>query len=97
MAQNTLGRRIRNRETDLKIHGEWFRRRAEVEAINAFSAHADYFEAAEWLDSLDTSNLKKIFLVHGEPKAQAAFKQYLAGKGYPNTEIVKYGSTYGLE
>ncbi|MDR2630460.1 MAG: MBL fold metallo-hydrolase [Spirochaetaceae bacterium] len=97
MAQQTLGRRIRNKETDLKIHGQWFKRRAEVEEINAFSAHADYFEAAEWLNSLDTSNLKKLLLVHGEPKAQAYFKKYLIEKGYANTEIVQYGKSYGFE
>ena len=97
MAQQTLGRRIRNRETDLRIHGQWFKRRAAVEEINAFSAHADYVEATEWLDSLDTSRLKKILLVHGEPKAQGRFKKYLAEKGYGNTEIVRYGETYGLE
>ncbi|MDR2097504.1 MAG: MBL fold metallo-hydrolase [Spirochaetaceae bacterium] len=96
MAANTLGRRIRNRETEVKIHGMWFKRRAAVEEINAFSAHADYVEAAEWLKSLDTSRLKKILLVHGEPKAQRAFKQYLAGSGFPQVEIVKYGEQYGL-
>jgi metallo-beta-lactamase family protein len=96
MAQNTLGRRIRNREPEVKIHGQWFKRRAEVEEINAFSAHADYKEAGDWLASLDTSRLKQILLVHGEPKAQAAFKQYLAGKGYADTEIVQYGKTYGM-
>jgi metallo-beta-lactamase family protein len=97
MAQNTLGRRLRNREAEVKIHGQWFKRKAEVEEINAFSAHADYFEAGEWLDSLDTSNLKQILLVHGEPKAQAAFKNYLMGKGYPHTEIVQYGKTYSMD
>jgi metallo-beta-lactamase family protein len=95
MAENTLGRRIRNKEAEVKIHGQWFKRRAGVEEINAFSAHADYFEAGEWLGALDTSKLKKLFLVHGEKKAQAAFKQYLTGTGY-NTEIVRYGGTYGI-
>jgi metallo-beta-lactamase family protein len=96
MAENTLGRRIRNKETEVKIHGQWFKRRAEVEEINAFSAHADYFEAAEWLDSLNSPALKKIFLVHGEKKAQTAFSQYLTGKGY-TVEIVRYGETYELK
>jgi metallo-beta-lactamase family protein len=97
MAENTLGRRIRNREKEVKIHGQWFQRRAAVEEINAFSAHADYAEALEWLNSLDTSRLKKIFLVHGEPKAQRVFKTFLADNGFPQTEIVRYGQTYGLE
>jgi metallo-beta-lactamase family protein len=96
MAQNTLGRRIRNKEAEVKIHGQWFQRRAAVEEINAFSAHADYGEAIAWLKSMDTSRLKKIFMVHGEPKAQAAFKQHLASAGFSNVEVVKYGSTYEL-
>jgi metallo-beta-lactamase family protein len=97
MAANTLGRRISDKEEELRIHGQWFKRKAEVEEINAFSAHADYFEATEWLNSMDTSRLKKIFLVHGEEKAQSAFKKYLHENGYPQAEIVKYGMTYGMD
>jgi metallo-beta-lactamase family protein len=96
MAENTLGRRIRNRESEVKIHGQWFKLRAQVEEINAFSAHADYFEAVEWLNALDTSRLRGIFMVHGEKKAQAAFRSYLAGHGYPDVDIVQYGRTYEL-
>jgi metallo-beta-lactamase family protein len=96
MAKDTLGRRIRNKEAEVKIHGKWFKRRAAVEEINAFSAHADYVEAGEWLNRLDTSRLKQILLVHGEPKAQTAFKRYLAEKNYSDTEIVRYGRTYEL-
>jgi metallo-beta-lactamase family protein len=97
MAENTLGRRIRNRESEVKIHGMTFKLKANVEEINAFSAHADYFEMVEWLDALDTSRLKGILLVHGEKKAQAAFKKYLAEHGYPNVQIIQYGKTYDLD
>ena len=96
MAENTLGRRIRNRESEVRIHGQKFNVQAHVEEINAFSAHTDYAEATDWLKTLDTSRLKKIFLVHGEPKPQAAFKKYLADNGFPNTQIVRYGETYPL-
>jgi metallo-beta-lactamase family protein len=97
MAEHTLGRRIQNREDEVKIHGEWFKRRARVENINAFSAHADYDEAGRWLKALDRSRLRKIFLVHGEPKAQTAFKKYLEEQGFPETLIVKYGEVYTLD
>jgi metallo-beta-lactamase family protein len=96
MAENTLGRRIRDRAEEVKIHGMWFKRRAAVEEINAFSAHADYAEAIDWLKSLDTSRLKTIFLVHGERRSQEAFKQHLAKAGFPDVEIVKYGSAYSM-
>ncbi|MDR1211959.1 MAG: MBL fold metallo-hydrolase [Spirochaetaceae bacterium] len=95
MAENTLGRRIRNRENEVKIQGRWFKRRAAVEELNAFSAHADYEEASAWLKRLDTTALKKIFLVHGEPVAQNFFRDHLVSLGYP-VQIVKYGETYGL-
>jgi metallo-beta-lactamase family protein len=97
MAENTLGRRIRNREGEVKIHGMWFKLKAHVEEINAFSAHADYEETVEWLNELDRSRLKGLFMVHGEKKVQAAFKKYLAEQGFANTEIVKYGKTYEMK
>jgi len=96
MAENTLGRRIRNREKEVKIHGQWFKVRAHVEEINAFSAHADYAETLEWLRSLDTSRLKGIMLVHGEPKAQIFLKQYLSENGFPDVRIIKYGEVCDL-
>jgi metallo-beta-lactamase family protein len=95
MAENTLGRRIRNREKEVKIHGDWFKVNAQVEEINAFSAHADYKEATDWLKSLDTSRLKSILLVHGEKKAQAFMKKYLEENGF-NVQIIQYGKTYEL-
>jgi metallo-beta-lactamase family protein len=96
MAENTLGRRIRKRESEVKIHGMWFKLKAQVEEINAFSAHADYQETAEWLGALDRSRLKGILLVHGEKKAQAALQKFLTEKGYPNVQIARYGDTYEL-
>ena len=68
MAQNTLGRRLMNREPEVKIMGDWMKVKASIENINAFSAHADYEETLEWLKAIDTSRLKKIFLVHGQKK-----------------------------
>jgi metallo-beta-lactamase family protein len=97
MAENTLGRRLQNREEEVKIHSTWFKRKARVENINAFSAHADYKEAGDWLDSMDLSRLKKIFIVHGEPKAQSAFQKYLKTKTSAEPIIVKYGETYNLK
>ena len=96
MAQNTLGRRLMNREPEVKIMGDWMKVKASIENINAFSAHADYEETLEWLKAIDTSRLKKIFLVHGEPDAQEFLQNYLKENGFPNIEIVKYGANYDL-
>lgn len=96
MAENTLGRRIRDGAKQVKIMGDLYDVKASVETINAFSAHADYKECVDWLDSIDTSRLKKIFMVHGEKDSQAFFKDYLADHGYKDVQIVRYGETYSL-
>ncbi len=94
MAENTLGRRIRDGAKEVQILGEPYHVNAKVEQIDSLSAHADYTEMTDWLDSIDTSRLKNIFMVHGEKDSQAFFRQYLHDHGYPNVTIVKYGETY---
>lgn len=96
MAEHTLGRRILNRDRELRILGSLLPLRAEVEEIGSFSAHADYREIGEYLAQLDRSRLKGVFLVHGEPKAQGALKSYLAGQGFDRVTIVAYGERYEL-
>jgi metallo-beta-lactamase family protein len=96
MAEHTLGRRLQNQELEVKILGEWHNVRAKITQIHAFSAHADYQESIDWLKSMDTSTLKKIFMVHGEPDVQSVFKTHLADNGFSNVQIVKYGEFYTL-
>lgn len=97
MAENTLGRRIRDGARVVRIMGDEYDVRARVEQINAFSAHADYDECTKWLKTIDTSRLKKIFMVHGEKDAQEYFKRHLEKNGFPDVQIVKYGETYEIE
>ena len=96
MAENTLGRKIRDGEKEVMILGDKYKVEAKVELMNAFSAHADYGEMTEWLKEIDTSRLKKIFLVHGEKDAQEFFKNHLHENGFPNVEIVKAEEKYTL-
>lgn len=97
MAENTLGRRIRDGAKEVKILGDMYTVNAKVEQINAFSAHADYTEMTDWLKAIDTSRLKKIFLVHGEKDSQEFFTEYLHKNGFPNVTTVKYDETYDLK
>lgn len=87
MGEGTLGRKILDKEETLTIEGKDYKLKAEVHKINAFSAHADYNEITEWLSEIDTSKLKKIFLVHGDKEAQNFLKNHLEGKNY-KVEIV---------
>ncbi len=96
MAKHTLGRRIKEEHSEVKILGERYKLKAEVVTLNAFSAHADYQEILDYISQLDYKRLKHIFLVHGEPDAQAHLKKLLEEKNY-NTTIVKYGQKYTLQ
>jgi len=96
MAANTLGRRIRDGQKEVRIHGDLYPVKAKVEEIKAFSAHADYQEMWDWLNRMDLSSLKTVFMVHGEDEALAAQKKFLEGKGLKDVRIVEYGQKYEL-
>ena len=83
-AEHTLGRRVVERQPILKIFGEEVPLRADVEVIDGYSAHADRTELTAWLDRVrETSpGLERVHLVHGEPPAQRALAELLAGKKY---------------
>ena len=79
-----------------EILGDMYKVNAKVEKCNGFSAHADYNEMIEWLKEIDTSRLKKIFLIHGEKDQQEGFKQHLAEAGFDKVEIVCPDKEYKL-
>ena len=95
MAQDTLGRRIKEQHEKVRIFGDEYRLNAEVVTLNTFSAHADYNDITEQIAPLNSGRLKEIFLVHGETDAQTNLKKILESKGYKTT-IVKYEETYQL-
>ncbi|MDX1415879.1 MAG: MBL fold metallo-hydrolase [Candidatus Promineifilaceae bacterium] len=75
-APNTLGRRIVEKKSKVKILGEEYRLRAQVEVINGFSAHADQAELLDWV-----GRMKRLpthtFLVHGEEEASFTLADHL--------------------
>jgi metallo-beta-lactamase family protein len=71
-APHTLGRRIVEREPEVRIFGEPYRLRAQVEVMNAYSAHADEPELVRFVGHMDPDRLREIFLVHGDPPRQEA-------------------------
>lgn len=96
MGENTTGRKILNKEETIILDKKEYHPKAFIERINAFSAHGDYKEISDWLKKINTSKLKKIFLVHGEDDAQIFFKQFLEQNGY-KVEIVENGAIYNLK
>ncbi len=86
-AEHTLGRRIVERQAQLKVFGEMVPLRAQVEVLNGYSAHADRGELTEWLDAARASSpaLQDVFLVHGETTAQDALAERLRARRYAVT------------
>jgi metallo-beta-lactamase family protein len=79
-APYTLGRRLADREKQVKIFGEVYERRAEVATIGGLSAHAGQDYLAEYALRV-RGQVKQVFLVHGEPNAAGALTSVLAEKG----------------
>lgn len=75
-APHTLGRRLADREPEVKIFGEWYNLRANVATINGMSGHAGRDLLIQWASALKP-RVKNIFLVHGEPESSAALKAAL--------------------
>ena len=61
----------------LKLHGEWLEVRAKIRNLEGLSGHADYTELCTWLEKSKLGPGTSIHLVHGEPDALEAFRDYL--------------------
>jgi metallo-beta-lactamase family protein len=73
-APDTLGRKLVEKQPEVRIFGEPMRVRAEVASLDELSGHADQNELLEWVKPMAHA-LRKVFLVHGE-RAQS---EILAG------------------
>ncbi|MDO5462327.1 MAG: MBL fold metallo-hydrolase [bacterium] len=94
-AEGTLGRRIVNLESPLKIFGEEFELQARVHTINALSAHADRVALREWVRAMNPEGrIRHTFAVHGELEKVQAMCQILREEGYHNPKAPAPGSKY---
>jgi metallo-beta-lactamase family protein len=73
-AENTLGRRLQNGEKKARIFGDEFAVKAEIQALHAFSAHADRLELFRYIKE---AHPQKVFLVHGEHEQRESFARLL--------------------
>ncbi len=86
-APSTLGHRILRGDKEVSIFGIKYRVKAEIRTIDSYSAHADYNEMLKFLDCQDKTQIKGIFLVHGEEETQKNFKRTLRLNGYSKIRI----------
>jgi len=90
-AATTLGARILRGDRQISIFGTQYSVNASIERIESFSGHADYQEMIDFFGCQDKARLSGIYLVHGEYKAQTAYKETLATNGFGKIEIPAQG------
>ncbi|MEJ5239748.1 MAG: MBL fold metallo-hydrolase [Anaerolineales bacterium] len=93
-APHTLGRRLADREPQVRIFGETYDVRAEVVTIGGLSAHAgqDFL-----IPYALAAQAKKIFLVHGEAEAADALREKLLEHGAQDVFYPERGEKVALE
>lgn len=86
-APNTLGRRLIDGEKTVRIYGEEYQVRAQVEVLTGFSGHADRDGLLEWVRVMEKKPAHT-FIVHGEEKSSLALADSLRTEiGLANIEI----------
>jgi len=72
-AAGTRGARLVHGEDQIRIHGQMWKVKAQVEELHNTSAHADYGEILDWLGHFQ-SPPRKTFITHGEAEAASSLK-----------------------
>jgi len=91
-AENTLGWKIRENWDEVKIFGDEFKLKANVETMDSFSGHADHSELIDYFHRI-TGPKKKVWLVHGERKRSEVFCEALKKEHEGDVEIGVLGNT----
>jgi len=94
-AEHTLGRRIQEGADPVRILGDEYPVRAEVETIGGYSAHADRGELLAWVRRLG-GPIRRAFVVHGEPGPLEAMAKTLREMGVREVRVPRHGETFDL-
>jgi metallo-beta-lactamase family protein len=94
-APNTLGRRLVEKQPQIRILNQVLKPRAEVVTMNGFSSHADHHELMAALLPL-AGKAKQVCLVHGEVEPAEALAEDLHGSGFTQVAIPQRGESIPL-
>jgi metallo-beta-lactamase family protein len=84
-AQHTLGRRLVEQRTRVRVFGVERERHAEVVVLNGFSAHAGQDDLLEFAEAVRKAGpLRQIALVHGEDPGRETLRGLLEERGFPS-------------
>jgi metallo-beta-lactamase family protein len=94
-APNTLGRRLVEKKSSVNIFGEPYTLKAEVEALNGLSAHADQAELLAWAENFH-KRPHYTFLVHGETEPAQTLAELLQKRGFGQVHVPQLGQSFTL-
>lgn len=93
----TLGASLQAGATKVKVEGQLVDVRCQIKSISGFSAHADEPQLLAWLRNFASGKPPRtVFLVHGEPDAQAAIQPKIEALGL-RTAIPQWHERVTLE
>ena len=95
-AEGTLGRQLMDKKKVVSIKGHSYDVECNIEVTDAFSGHASHSELIDFVCQQDPTQLKKLFLVHGEAVNMAGFKAELETIGFSGVEIPSLGQRFEL-
>lgn len=91
-APHTLGRRLVERRSRVKIFGVERDLRAEVVVMNGFSAHADRDDLVAFAqEARRRGSVERVVLVHGDPEPMRSLSELLGGNGFGSVDMPEPG------
>ena len=90
-ADQTLGKKLVDKEPVVNIFGEPHDVRAEVVVLNSFSAHADRNELLSYIRKFDPKRMKRTFIVHGDLDQSEELQGGLEALGFGDVSIPMRG------
>ena len=95
-APHTLGRRLADREKQVRIFGEEYTVRAEIATIGGFSAHAGQDRLLEYALAANSKGLKEVFLVHGDEEPAAILMKKMQANGIAQVTYPDRGDVFEI-
>jgi metallo-beta-lactamase family protein len=96
-AEHTLGRKIMNGKSPIRIYGEDYEMTARIRKAEGYSAHADRAGLLRWASRVqEKGDVKHIFLVHGEQEGLTALAAGLKDEGAADVRIPERGQKFDL-
>jgi metallo-beta-lactamase family protein len=87
--KGTVGAHLQEGATQVRIDGQLHPVKCQVRSISGFSAHADESELLDWVGNFaagkkpgDAGFPRRVFIIHGDPAAQAALAPKVRALGF---------------